>query len=128
MTNRRVVKLNDRSYSYDSYEITESRYTNVRNIKKKKKKEYVVNIMFNYYIVEKVYAIKLWNCCEPGIGRELFLLRKLQFFFFLLKLIIHVGGEWKGGWLNYWQVCWKGQGLERIDGQSGTYVSHCSML
>lgn len=58
MTNRRVVKLNDRSYSYDSYEITESRYTNVRNIKKKKK-EYVVNIMFNYYIVEKVYAIKL---------------------------------------------------------------------
>lgn len=49
-------------------------------------------------------------------------------FFFLLKLIIHVGGEWKGGWLNYWQVCWKGQGLERIDGQSGTYVSHCSML
>lgn len=82
MTNRRVVKLNDRSYSYDSYEITESRYTNVRNIKKKKKIEYVVNIMFNYYIVEKVYAIKLWNCCEPGIGRELFLLRKLQFFFF----------------------------------------------
>lgn len=39
MTNRRVVKLNDRSYSYDSYEITESRYTNVRNIKKKKKKK-----------------------------------------------------------------------------------------
>lgn len=60
LTNRRVVKLNDRSYSYDSYEITESRYTNARNIKKKKKKiEYVVNIMFNYYIVEKVYAIKL---------------------------------------------------------------------
>lgn len=57
MTNRKVVKLNDRSYSYDSYEITESRYTNARNIKKKI--EYVVNIMFNYYIVEKVYAIKL---------------------------------------------------------------------
>lgn len=53
------MKLNDRSYSYDSYEITESRYTNARNIKKKKKIEYVVNIMFNYYIVEKVYAIKL---------------------------------------------------------------------
>lgn len=28
-------------------------------LKKKKKIEYVVNIMFNYYIVEKVYAIKL---------------------------------------------------------------------
>lgn len=28
-------------------------------ILKKKKIEYVVNIMFNYYIVEKVYAIKL---------------------------------------------------------------------
>lgn len=25
--------------------------------------EYVVNIVFNY-IVEKVYAIKLWNCWE----------------------------------------------------------------
>lgn len=47
---------------------------------KKKKKEYFVNIAFNY-IVEKVYAIKLWNCCEAGIGRELFLLRKLQLFF-----------------------------------------------
>lgn len=45
MTNRRV-KLNDRSYSYDSYEITESRYTNVRNIKKKKKNR----ICRKYYV------------------------------------------------------------------------------
>ena len=57
--------------------------------------EYVVNIVFNY-IVEKVYAIKLWNCWE--LDGDCFYYENSNFFF-LLKLIIYVGGEWKGGGL-----------------------------
>lgn len=91
MANRRAMKLSiellamieefvQRLWQKERTESGRFVDTDVCNIKKKKKKEYFVNIAFNY-IVEKVYAIKLWNCCEAGIGRELFLLRKLQLFF-----------------------------------------------
>lgn len=90
MANRRAMKLSiellamieefvQRLWQKERTESGRFVDTDVCNIKKKRK-EYFVNIAFNY-IVEKVYAIKLWNCCEAGIGRELFLLRKLQHFF-----------------------------------------------
>lgn len=89
MANRREMNWiigNDRSNSYDNRD----RKWKIRKIQMYMKK-ICCKYCFVNYIVEKVYAIKLWNCWES------FILRKLRFFFFLLKLIIYVDGEWKGG-------------------------------
>lgn len=61
----------------------------------KKKNRKCCKYRFVNYIVEKVYAIKLWNCCE--LDENVYITKISIFFFFLLKLIIYVDGEWKGG-------------------------------
>lgn len=61
----------------------------------KKKVENVVNIVLLIISWKKYMQL---NCEIVANWTRMFILRKFQFFFFfLLKLIIYVDGEWKGG-------------------------------